>query len=81
MVHELKTWPAPFEAMRQGRKTHEIRRGDRPFQEGDTLWLREYDPATKSYSGRAMIWDVTYVTQGGEWGLPPDIVVMSVRRA
>ena len=44
-VHELKTLPVYFEAIKNGTKTFEVRKNDRNFQSGDMLLLREYDPA------------------------------------
>ena len=50
MEHELKTWPHAFDAIREGRKTFEVRSNrDRDFAEGDTLVLLKWDPA-KSYA-------------------------------
>lgn len=78
MQHELKTWSESFQSMARGEKKHEIRDADRPFAVGDTLLLREYDPATERYTGNVAEYRVTYVTPGGEWGIPPGKVVMSV---
>lgn len=44
MTHALKTWPDGFQAVVDGRKTHETRSDDRHFQVGDELILREYVP-------------------------------------
>lgn len=44
-VHELKTWPEPFERLWAGDKRHEVRKDDRGYAVGDLLILREYDPA------------------------------------
>lgn len=42
MIHELKTWPEYYQAIKSGDKTFEIRKHDRPFKVGDFLQLREY---------------------------------------
>ncbi len=44
--HELKTWPAMFEAVWRGDKTFEVRLDDRGYQKGDTVTLREWDRNT-----------------------------------
>lgn len=76
MIHELKTWPQYFERIADGSKTFEIRKNDRGFQQGDTLRLREYDPAgdhddcsddrcrSRRYTGREAIWKVGFVAAG-----------------
>jgi hypothetical protein len=78
MLHELKTWPWPFQAMKRGEKTFEIRKDDRGYAVGDTLHLREWDPDTKEYSGDTLDRVVTYLVHGPAWKLPRDMVVMSV---
>lgn len=50
MIHELKTWPEFFDAVKRGEKTFEVRRDDRGFQVGDTLRLVRWQPA-KGYAG------------------------------
>jgi hypothetical protein len=73
VIHELKSWPQQFEAVAVCRKFHEVRVYDRPFEVGDELLLREWDPETKLYSGRTCRVKVTYITKPGEFGLPgPD---------
>ena len=78
MIHDLKTWPGPFTAIAMGEKRHEIRKADRPFAVGDVLHLREWDPSTGTYTGRGMHKAVTYLTPGGQWGLPDGLCVMSL---
>jgi hypothetical protein len=82
-THDLKTWPAPFQAVLDGRKTHEIRVADRPFAVGDVLLLREWNPEPaerpRGYTGRSVEVDVMYLTSGGAWELPYHLCVMSIR--
>lgn len=61
VIHNLKTWPQYFARILDGSKTFEVRINDRDFCRGDRLLLREYDPDTDTYSGRAIRADVGYV--------------------
>lgn len=80
MIHELKCWPEPFQAIVRGDKTFEIRKDDRPFSVGDFLHLREWSPNGEAYLGRETVRLVTYLIRGGEWDLPKGLVVMGLRR-
>lgn len=46
--HELKTWPAEFDAVLSGKKVHEYRRDDRAFgyKVGDKVTLMEFVPCS-----------------------------------
>ncbi|TFI58640.1 DUF3850 domain-containing protein [Sphingomonas parva] len=67
MVHELKCWPKFFEPIAQGRKRHDLRRvGDRDFQVGDRMILREFSPETGSYTGRRQTVEISYITSATE---------------
>jgi hypothetical protein len=77
-VHRLKTWPEPFEGVRSGRKPYEIRKNDRDYAVGDVLVLEEWLPATGAYTGRRQVRRVTYMTAGGQWGLPADLCVLGM---
>ena len=73
--HILRTVPAYFQAVWEGRKTFEVRYDDRGYQAGDTVVLREYDRMLKCecpagsthgtdcirYSGREIDANVPYV--------------------
>ena len=62
--HELKCWPRFFEAMRDGRKSFELRKNDRGFQAGDALILREFNPCSPAggeYTGRELFGRITYM--------------------
>jgi hypothetical protein len=52
MIIKKKTWPEYFQKIIDGKKNMELRLADFPASEGDTLVLEEYDPNTKSYTGR-----------------------------
>jgi hypothetical protein len=44
MKHELKTWPAEFQAVWDGKKMFEVRPNDRNYKVQNTLLLREWVP-------------------------------------
>jgi hypothetical protein len=77
-VHVLKTHPEPFAAVRARKKWLEIRRHDRDFKEGDTLWLEEYDPAADHKSGEVEVRLVTHVLPGGQYGIEPGFCAISM---
>ena len=77
VVHDLKTWPEYFSAMRLGIKKFELRANDRNFKIGDILKLEEWSPDTGKYTGRFMLVRVTYLIQGA-FGLPDNVCVMSI---
>jgi len=63
MRHEKKTWPGSFQKILEGKKTYELRLADWECNEGDTLFLREWDPKTKDYTGRSLEKTVTYISK------------------
>jgi hypothetical protein len=63
-VHDLKTWPQYFQAVREGRKTFELRKWDRDYKEGDRLILREFDPLIDEFTGEAVRAIITYILTG-----------------
>jgi hypothetical protein len=77
-VHHLKTWPEPFAAVRRRDKPYEIRVNDRDYAVGDLLHLQECVPPV-GYTGEDIWVQVTYMTRGGEWGLPDSLCVMGLR--
>ena len=56
----------------KGKKTFELRLNDFEISEGDTLVLKEWDPKTKSYTGRVIEKKVGYV---GKWKID-DLTVL-----
>jgi len=71
MRHEKKIWPDYFQKILDGKKTFELRLADWECHEGDTLVLREWDPATKQYTGRTMEKEVTCVLKTKDVDLFP----------
>ena len=78
MLHVLKTVQPYFEALWSGEKRFEVRKNDRGFQVGDSLCLREYDAAARSYSGRLVMANVLYVLIGPQFGVEAGYCVMSL---
>ena len=77
--HTLKTWPEFFKAVWDGYKTFEIRRNDRNFQVGDILRLLEYYPDRNEFSGKTIDSKVTYVLQGGQFGVEKGYVILGIK--
>lgn len=63
MKIEKKIWPEYFEKVLSGEKTYELRLADFECQPGDLLVLKEFDPKTQKYTGRAIEKTVTYVSK------------------
>ena len=92
-IHDLKCWPRDFEAIRAGTKLHEARKDDREYEVGDILRLHEWMPDDPDacdwtsggekirgqYTKRTFDVLVTHITRG-QYGLPPDLAVMSIRK-
>jgi len=81
MVHELKTLEKYFNAMASGEKTFELRKNDRGFLVGHQLLLREYNPHSKSYTGRTLRLKINYVLAGSEaeqFGLKPGYCILGL---
>ncbi len=83
MRHTLKTWPEQYRYIEAGTKTFELRRNDRDFAVGDTLFLMEYDPDLEIYTGKSCQRVVTHILEGSAqlelWGLHKDFVIMSIK--
>jgi hypothetical protein len=77
-IHNLKTWPGYFQFVFDGIKTFELRQDDRGFEIGDILHLQEYEPETKTYSGRYVDALVTYMLGGFE-GISEGWVCMAIK--
>jgi hypothetical protein len=77
MIHDLKCWTEPFEAIISGKKKFEFRLNDRNYEVGDELHLNEWDPVRKKHTGRSTYQEVTYILRNG-FGLPDGYCIMSI---
>lgn len=75
-THKLKCVPPFFAAVLDGSKPFEARKHDRPYAEGDTLVLREWNG---SYTGRECERMIGYVLVGGEFGIERGYCVLGLR--
>lgn len=79
MTHELKTETQFFDAIISGKKTFEVRYNDRDYQLGDLLILKEYYPHLKKYSGNETTRRITYILEGGQFGIDDNYIVMGIQ--
>jgi hypothetical protein len=81
MVHELKTLPKYWDDVRSGRKTFEVRRNDRNFNVGDSLELYSYSGEENWQDGEFLEYWVSYILEGGQFGIEPGFVVLGLHEA
>ena len=79
-LHYLKTYPEYFRYIDNGDKMFELRKNDRNFKIGDALYLQEYLPEEKKYTGRFKIVIVTYILPGGQFGIEESYCILSIRK-
>ena len=86
-IHNLKTWPEPYQAVKDGIKKFEYRIDDRGFAVGDVLCLHLWDPHEGCYidgngnptshsRGNVIEVNVTYILRG--FGVPENYVIMGI---
>lgn len=86
-VHELKTWARYWDAVESGAKTFEVRKNDRAFQTGDLLELVKcanappyyyVNPPGELYGKTILRKRITYLLQGGQFGIEPGFCVLGL---
>lgn len=77
-VHELKCWPEYFQAVYDKLKRFELRKNDRGYKVDDALLIREFDPKTNEYTGRAVYRIVTYMVTDTRFGLQPGYCILGI---
>ena len=60
--HYIKSWTHFYQAIKDGRKLHDLRVDDRNYQVGDTVVLQEYDNIDGCYLGNQIEAEITYIT-------------------
>lgn len=80
MQHELKIWPENFRPVVQGDNTVQIRKHDRKYAVGDTLYLREWMPKTERYTGHDCLVDVIAVFTDKTPGIKKGYCVLSIKQ-
>jgi hypothetical protein len=79
--HELKTHDIYWDAVDAGEKLFEVRRNDRAFQTGDTLvLLRTNDRGLVESPFRKIHCEITYLLQGGQFGIEPGYCILGIRK-
>lgn len=78
VTHKLKTWPEFFKKIATKEKNFEVRKKDRDFKVGDILILVEWDPVTEEYTDDYLFRRVTYILEGGQFGIEKGYCVMGL---
>lgn len=61
-THTVKSWAHFFDAIRDGRKLHDLRIMDRDYKVGDFMILQKYDNINGRYTGDELKVEITYIT-------------------
>ena len=77
-IHELKIHSEYYNDVFMGHKTFEVRYNDRDFKLHDVIILNEVDEETGEYTGRKLARNITYILQGGQFGIEKGYVVLSI---
>lgn len=79
MTHEIKILEQFADAVYKGRKTFEIRKNDRGYQNGDRIHftvVKDGTPYVLEHPLNAHLFGITYVLNG--WGIKEDYCVFSI---
>ncbi len=74
MIHELKIDPKEYMDVLAGVKTFDVRKEDRLYEVGHTLYFREFDG--KIYTGRILFKKVVYVYR--DFALKKDYCILGL---
>jgi len=79
-THRLKTWVPYYQECLEEEKRFEFRINDRDYYWGDFLNLIEWDQSVSRETGREQLYKVTYITQGGHFGIPEGYCIMGISK-
>ncbi len=74
--HDLKILPGYFDAVKNGTKTFELRKGDRDYRVDDMLLLSKWSPES-GYCGNMLMTRIVYILKNAP-GLEPGYVVLGI---
>ncbi|BCH59180.1 bacteriophage P2 associated protein [Agrobacterium vitis] len=78
MYHYLKCDGSYYDAIQDGRKNFEVRLNDRGFQAGDIITLTRTGEPSTADRAPFLSREITYVFQGGQFGLEPQYCVLGL---
>lgn len=61
-THKVKSWAHFFDAIKAGKKLHDLRKLDRDYKVGDILILQRYDNINGEYTGEELEVEIAYIT-------------------
>ncbi len=67
MLHALKTVQPFFDDIIHQKKKFEVRKDDRPFEQGDDIVLQEWDSEGKRYTGYEWRGKISYIMRDAEF--------------
>jgi hypothetical protein len=75
-IHEIRSFPDVYSAVREGEKTFEIVESV-DVSVGDQLHIREWDPRTCAFTGESALARVTFTQSAGPSLLQPGVTLCS----
>lgn len=67
MIHSVKVNPEYFDDLLMQEKRFEVRKNDRNYKEGDYIALNEWVEENKKYTGRALLFKITYILEDKQY--------------
>ena len=78
MTHALKINPTDFAAVVAGIMNYQLRKDDRPFNNGDTVIFQEYD--NDKYTGKEHVATISYVKRDAkQFGLRDGFAAFGIK--